>query len=432
MEIHSLHEEPRSGGEFSQDTEMVPLPTPSHVWIPEIRERIFENLIIEGDIQSLDALSQTCRFFYHILLKNPDATGSYPYKIILALHQIDSKIKNIFSDIHEKEDVLFSERESQATIELAQLTKGQRHWTERFQKNKQDYYEQLSLLKENMQPSEQELLTKAVVLADMCEKLMSVDQSLKENIPDFIKDLNKNTLPLFRNKELVESTDYLIQQTDQPISPYRLSCKKLFKGIGKNKYIVLGGTLLSTATFITGGILLYSQYVKQEAFFNQNMTSITDVSDLNKLSPLFRAWLNSPTIEWHNNTARGTSGYSSRGHEFTPANLSQWVRDLSSQTGCLYDYWYPQLAAVINNTQDVLSGFLPCFQNPDRSLCCGTFWPRNPDRYRYCDADYCARIFYGGLDSHSFTIKAIIYCFVLGPIFVPTFIWIMLLSHFCL
>lgn len=251
---------------------------------------------------------------------------------------------------------------------------------------------------------------------------------------DHAADQNPSVCSLCPSSKMSDDLAYLAQGAKHTLTSRLLSVKRFLKIIGKNIPIVIGGTVLAVGAFSYGAYWLHQQYPGDvfDEFMAKNTTYYyrKDAYTLTyTMENYFTAYC-PPNAHFIRNIGQDSFRPCNGGSMMIDGNWTDWIDYMHAISGCAVERFSNQLAAVVNSSTRVVTGPMICLPRDNSTLCCLRARQWN---YEY---GYSVDILIGNATEALEAAGDVwqrnlgLYYGFVAPLSL-TFIWIMLLSHFC-
>lgn len=249
---------------------------------------------------------------------------------------------------------------------------------------------------------------------------------------DHAADQNPSVRSFCPSSTMSSDLAYLSGSVNYKLTSRPFNLRRIIKIVGKNIPIVVGGTVLSLGAFCFGAYLCYQQYPVNvfDEFMAKNTTYYNNWGE-KYTEDYFTAHSLPETyfMRWLKNNDYFTSCRDD--NDMLPGKLMDWINYMHSIGGCSVERFYNQLEVVINSTSCMEVGPMICMPRDNTTLCC--LRAKKED----CQCGYSVDILIGNaLKAQEaavglWKLNLALYSWFAGP-FSFIFIWMLLLSHFCL
>lgn len=270
------------------------------------------------------------------------------------------------------------------------------------------------------------------------ETAQTIDGISNDMLPpllDHSADQNPSLWSLCPSSKMSDDLTYLAGSVKYNVAARLMDLRRAVKIIGKNIPIVISGTTLFVGTFAVGAYLLHQQYPDGilEAFMAKNTTHYdwdpTYYLRYRK-EDFFSAYC--PPFSHYVDWGQGYTSFRActGGGPMISGNITDWLNFMHDNSGCAIERLHDQLVAVMNTTEQ-LNGPMICLPRDNTTLCCLRAHQWNHNTSLSMDI-----LIGNGLEAqeaatHNWKRNMGLYYGFVGPLSL-TFIWMLLLSHFCL
>jgi hypothetical protein len=369
------------------------------------------------DIKDLLRLSSSNKFLYYTVLQN----GMLKAQIeLFQIHYKFQKFNDIYSNVISGKSKKFirPEKEEKDIRSMAALKRKQKKILSVIHDQKNDVID----------------LYEAPYFEHLHETTHTTDEIIKDMVPlllDHSADQNPSLWSLCPSSNMSDDLAYLAGEVQHNLFTRLLDLKRGIKIIGKNIPIVIGGTVLFVGAFSVGAYILHQQYPAGvfDDFMAKN-TTYYDYSNSDNITENYFNVICPPSSEIWYNFNNFTCFTNCANSNYITGNWTDWIQYMHSESGCSLERLSEQLKAVTNATNRV-DGPMICSPRDNSTLCClrASQWGFG--------SRYSVEMLIGNAQEAKDAAMSIwhrdigLYYAFASPLSL-TFIWMLLLSHFCL
>ena len=334
------------------------------------------------------------------------------------------KFNNIYSNVisGKSKEFIFPEKEEQDIRAMAALKRKQEKLLSTINEQKNDVIN----------------LYEASYFEYLYETTHTTDEIIKDMLPLLLEhsaDQNPSLWSLCPSSKMSEDLTYLASEVQYNLVTRLLNLKRGIKIISKNIPIIIGGTVLLVGAFSFGAYVLHQQYPAWvfDNFMEKNTTYYKrDPNNSNRYFMEEFFSVRCPPFSSYENFGENNTYFDScvgRG-KMIKGNMTDWIRFMHSRSRCSVERLSQQLMAVMNTTKSMV-GPMICSPRDNSTICC-----LRAHQWNSGDS-YDVAILIGDAHKaqdaaiHNWRIDIGLYYGFVGPLSL-TFIWMLLLSHFCL